>query len=457
MAGPGKKGKCPMRPTRGAEIPNAAEAREKIGEQQVGGPKGSLASNANNGAEFSLSRKSVQIRLFDETEDPTTSNGRKTATGSSRHELTTPTSIEQQNTTPTSVQVGSNQSIGCGSDRNNESDDVQQNDTGGINVTRKRGYTRNIALSKEKKAGKKVKVQVSEVSGRVIGEGAQQYISEASCVIRKYGKWKAEKWSKLQESDREGMLKLVNNSFAYDEGEHVKPALLKQLNTQYRSRRYNFHKIFKKFSTKEEALANRPQYVEESDWIYLCDYFCSLNFMKISERNKINRSKQKTAHTAGTKSFLRHKAYREAQEGREVGPIELYDITHYSKKKNAMVDETSAMNLSVMKEKKLESESSGANRTEEDISIEVTGRVTGYVHGRGPSKAGIIAQKLAEIDDFKKRAEQAEKRSAELEITVQSQQQLMEKLVNQQSEMQNQQSEMQDLLKSLKAQLQANK
>nr|XP_027083151.1 uncharacterized protein LOC113705487 isoform X2 [Coffea arabica] len=38
----------------------------------------------------------------------------------------------------------------------------------------------------------------------------------------------------------------------------------------------------------------------------------------------------------------------------------------------------------------------------------------------------------------------------ELEITVQSQQQLMEKLVNQQSEMQ-------DLLKCLKAQLQANK
>ena len=82
----------------------------------------------------------------------------------------------------------------------------------GINVTRKRGYTRNIALSREKKAGKKVKVQVSEVSERVIGEGAQQYISEASCVIRKYGNWKAEKWSKLQESDREGMLKLVNVS-----------------------------------------------------------------------------------------------------------------------------------------------------------------------------------------------------------------------------------------------------
>ena len=30
----------------------------------------------------------------------------------------------------------------------------------------------------------------------------------------------------------------------------------------------------------------------------------------ISERNKINRSKQKTAYTAGTKSFLQHKAER---------------------------------------------------------------------------------------------------------------------------------------------------
>ena len=58
----------------------------------------------------------------------------------------------------------------------------------------------------------------------------------------------------------------------------MKPALIKQLNSQYRSRRYNFHMLFKKGGSKEEALTRRPEYVEESDWIYLCDYYCSPEF-----------------------------------------------------------------------------------------------------------------------------------------------------------------------------------
>lgn len=101
---------------------------------------------------------------------------------------------------------------------------------------------------------------------------------------------------------------------------------------------------------KREALANRPPYVEESDWIYLCDYFYSSEFKAISEWNKTNRSKQKPAHTAGTKSFLRHKADREVKEGRIVGPIELCHMTHFSGKKNAMVDDISAKNSRKMKE-----------------------------------------------------------------------------------------------------------
>ena len=84
-----------------------------------------------------------------------------------------------------------------------------------------------------------------------------------------------------------------------------------------------------------------------------------------------------------------------------------------------------------MKEKKLESKASDANRTEEDICVEVIGRVTGYMHGRSPSKANIVAQKLVEIEEFKKRAKQTEKCSAELEMTVQSLQQLMKILVSQ--------------------------
>lgn len=139
-------------------------------------------------------------------------------------------------------------------------------------------------------------------------------------------------------------------------------------------------------------------------------------------------------------------------------------MTHFSRKKNAMVDETSAQNSSKMKELQLECEASGVAKTEEDICVEVTGHVTGYVRGRGLSKASLIAQRLADIEAFKKRAEeaekrseQAEKRSADLEFQLQSQQQLMQRLENRQAEMQNQQSDMQDLLKALRAELQSRK
>lgn len=56
-------------------------------------------------------------------------------------------------------------------------------------------------------------VNVSEISGRLVGDGAQSFILEASCVIRKYGKWKAAKWARFSETKREQMLKLTNNSF----------------------------------------------------------------------------------------------------------------------------------------------------------------------------------------------------------------------------------------------------
>ncbi|KAL3513249.1 hypothetical protein ACH5RR_025966 [Cinchona calisaya] len=123
-------------------------------------------------------------------------------------------------------------------------------------LKKKRGPTRNIALSKKRKVagGVKSKVDVSEESRRVIGEGAQAFISEASCVIRKF-------------------------------------------------------------------------------------------VQAISKRNKKNREKQKTSHTAGTKSYLRHKAKQEAKEDRSVGPIELYEMTHFSKKKNGPVDEKSTTNV----------------------------------------------------------------------------------------------------------------
>ncbi|XP_071905847.1 uncharacterized protein [Coffea arabica] len=322
MAGPGKKGKFTLRQSRDAGRGNVEQTEENVSCQQASAPKNSAIPKTSNVTEPVLTKKSSRIRLFDEFEIPSASSARENATRNSGIQAESRRIAEkssgngmtsqeaagmQTNRTPTSQHVGSNQAIGCESNETESMQDLESNGSDQVTLKRKRGYTRNIALSNEKKAGKKVNITVSEISGRLVGEGAQRYISEASCVIRKYGKWKAPKWGKLPKDDRDQLLRITNNSFTYDGGEHVKPALIKQLNSQYRSRRYNFHMLFKKCGSKEEALARRPEYVEESDWIYLCDYYCSPEFKALSERNKLNRSKQQTAHTAGTKSFLRHK------------------------------------------------------------------------------------------------------------------------------------------------------
>ncbi|KAL3499855.1 hypothetical protein ACH5RR_038948 [Cinchona calisaya] len=212
---------------------------------------------------------------------------------------------EQDDGSPNSIYMGFDPSIGCAK----------------LAILKsKRGPIRNIALSKKRKAGVKIKVDVSEENRRLIGEGAQSFILEASCVIRKFGKW-----------------------------------------------------------TKEVALLNRPEHVKEADWIYLCDYICSSLFKEISERNKQNRAKQKSTHTTGTKSYLRHKEEREAKEERVIGPIELYDMTHFSRKKNGPIDELVANNLIKMKDLLSKYKDEGSNKIEDDVCVEVVGHVLGFV------------------------------------------------------------------------------
>ncbi|KAL3510313.1 hypothetical protein ACH5RR_029714 [Cinchona calisaya] len=60
------------------------------------------------------------------------------------------------------------------------------------------------------------------------------------------------------------MFKITTSKFVHDEREHVKLALIKQINSQYRNRRYNFHKLFLKYETKEAALLNCPEHVKKT-------------------------------------------------------------------------------------------------------------------------------------------------------------------------------------------------
>ncbi|KAL3525167.1 hypothetical protein ACH5RR_013539 [Cinchona calisaya] len=66
---------------------------------------------------------------------------------------------------------------------------------------------------------------------------------------------------------------------------------------------------------------------------------------------------------------------REAKEESVIGPIELYNIAHFSKKKNGPIDEIAANNLDLLSKYKDE----GSNKTEDDVCIEVVGHVPRFV------------------------------------------------------------------------------
>ncbi|KAL3509556.1 hypothetical protein ACH5RR_028957 [Cinchona calisaya] len=78
----------------------------------------------------------------------------------------TTTGRQQADCSSNSIRVGSNHSIGCASNNVEEIEELLKNENDMTSLKKKRGPTRNIALSKKRKApgGVKTKVDVSEES-----------------------------------------------------------------------------------------------------------------------------------------------------------------------------------------------------------------------------------------------------------------------------------------------------
>ncbi|OIT19365.1 hypothetical protein A4A49_65402, partial [Nicotiana attenuata] len=87
--------------------------------------------------------------------------------------------------------------------------------------------------------------------------------------------------------------------------EHVLQALV--VNTMkrlFRTWKIRLHVEYSRYDTDEERLSHRPSDVTPEDWVFLLGHFGSpeFKFQAVSERNKINRGKQITKHSCGSKS-----------------------------------------------------------------------------------------------------------------------------------------------------------
>ncbi|KAL0325546.1 UNVERIFIED_CONTAM: hypothetical protein Sradi_5123900 [Sesamum radiatum] len=218
------------------------------------------------------------------------------------------------------------------------------------------------------------------------------------------------KWAKIEEGKKLDLLRDFRGSF--DSGDNLRydRVILSQMNTQYRNYR---HKLYKNYFLRGIT----PIHVDPEDWEYLCTYFSSEEYQRISMRNTQNRAAQDTRHIVGTKSFARICQER-VENGGVVGPIELYKLTRYKCEKDS---ENGCWEK--MMELWIERQAAGESLVdEEQICAEVLGYKSGYIRGRGAGpkpKTSFSKQSYREeLENAKRNARIAQDRAIKAEQQV---------------------------------------
>ncbi|KAM7493696.1 hypothetical protein LguiB_028305 [Lonicera macranthoides] len=163
---------------------------------------------------------------------------------------------------------------------------------------------------------------------------------------------------------------------------------------------------------------------------------------RLSDRNRKNRAKQNTPHTAATKSFARIRHEKKKEMGTLPGQIKLYEMTRFSRKKQAWVNEEAEQNHEKMKQLLFESQVEGTeSKTEEEICAQVLGRKS------KPTSSLYKEQYRAELDEVIKKAERAEQENNEIKQKKNNEMELK------MQEMEALQKRMDEMLKTLMEQM----
>nr|GEZ68981.1 hypothetical protein [Tanacetum cinerariifolium] len=200
----------------------------------------------------------------------------------------------------------------------------------GTTVTRKE--TSALSATKRNRLNnRKLVFEVDDCDGRIVGEDSQTFITKGGCLVRESAKFDGTTWRKQQ------------------------PLLKTDI------------------ISKCTAIMNPPRGVKIPDWVLLCDRFASEDFEKISARNKMNRSKNLVPLAVGLKSMARV-VHEKMKQGKQMTAIGRYEICHYSRKKDGMINETADKIL-----RDLRDEEANSSSTPAEICMARLGHIPGYL------------------------------------------------------------------------------
>ncbi|KAB1221107.1 hypothetical protein CJ030_MR3G024352 [Morella rubra] len=168
-----------------------------------------------------------------------------------------------------------------------------------------RGPAKGLKLARKAQESKdgKLEVEFSDLSDSAVGPNQRMFVDEVVQQMRIYAPLNVKKWAEVPQEAKDNIVAAVLRRWRIQDTPLRRACILKLANRRYRGWRAKLSKDYSKYDNDEDRRQNRPKEVTEWQWESLLTYFGTDEFKTISDRNKENRSKQKTGKITGSKSF----------------------------------------------------------------------------------------------------------------------------------------------------------
>ncbi|XP_059311964.1 uncharacterized protein LOC132063443 isoform X2 [Lycium ferocissimum] len=266
-----------------------------------------------------------------------------------------------------------------------------------------RGKYRSLHLDMKTQRGSKIKVHIPDDIDRAVGPGARDIVNYCGLIMRSTISLRDGDWATIFAKDGETMWLKVKEKFEVGggKGEHVLQSFVAStMKRLFRTWKTRLHAEYLRYNTDEERLSHPPKDVVREDWEFLIQYFGSEEFKAKSERNKINRKKQTTKHSCGSKSFAEvEESTRDRLTGEKAPPDRVWELQHTRKNDKGELlwsDEQSQRVYGQIQElvAQQQYEQNENPKTGDEILAAILGERTGYVRGKGYGKKPLKKSRM---------------------------------------------------------------
>ncbi|MQM00266.1 hypothetical protein Taro_032994 [Colocasia esculenta] len=155
----------------------------------------------------------------------------------------------------------------------------------------------------------KLPVQIDMEFRRPFGENTDDLVGEIARLVTLCTSFDVSYWRDVPEDRKIKIYKKLLDKFELRVGDevcndiHVRKIIYEIAGRRYRDVRSTLYRHYQSYATDKDRLQNPLEDINANEWAWLVNYFGSQKFKTMSERNKVNRSKQVISHITGRRSF----------------------------------------------------------------------------------------------------------------------------------------------------------